>query len=259
MGKIYTWEERKAHYNREFFVDYAGYIGEDDKPSYPLDVVIQRCKDMYELFESLPGMLITSVLDVGCAAGWLIHGFNELDPSIKARGIDVSEFVVSRSNLSIRDRLVVGDVTEGLPFGDSEFDLVTGFDILEHVYPYFRILKLVKEMCRVSSRWILLRQPMVVWKGDREPNGEGDWFEWLESLNELPHKARLSLLGTISQLGHGYPAPDSIEHPSVHPRDFWIELFHSNRFNLVELPENIYHFPNPNYFCSYNLLVFERV
>lgn len=252
IDKTHTWEERKAHYNKEFFVDYSGHIGEDDKPTYSLDVIIQRCKDVYELFRMLSSKRITSVLDVGCATGWLIHGFNELDSSIIARGIDVSEFVVSRSDLSIRDKLVVGDVSEGLPFSDKEFDLVTGFDILEHLYPYFRILDLVREMGRVSNRWILLRQPMVVWKG------KGEHHAWLETLNRLPHRVRLSLLGAIPQLIHSHPTPENMEHPSEHPRDFWIESFRFNGFNLVDLPEEIYRFPNPNTFCSYNLLVFER-
>lgn len=252
IDKTYTWEERKAHYNKEFFVDYSGHIGEDDKPTYPLDVIVQRCKDMYQLFRMLSGKRITSVLDVGCATGWLIHGFNELDSSIVCRGIDVSEFVVARSDLSIRSKLMVGDVSEGLPFKYGEFDLVIGFDILEHLYPYFRILNLVREMCRVAGRWILLRQPMTIWKG------EGDEHRWLESLNELPHRARLSLLGAIPELLNGYPTPTNIEHPSIYPRDFWIELFRFNGFGLIDLPEKIYHFPNPNTFCSYNLLVFGR-
>lgn len=251
IDKTHTWEDRKSQYDLYYFVDYAGHIKSDGTPNYQLKDAVKRCEHIRDLFDSN----ITSFLACGCAHGSLVHGFSELDPTIHARGIDVSEFVISHSYLSIRNKLMVGDVTEGLPFDGGEFDLVTGFDILEHLYPYCRILNAVKEMCRVAKKWILLRQPMTRWEG--EP-GHG-WWGWLETLNELPHRVRLTLVGTIPKLKHSQPQPEQKEHPSEHPRDFWIELFAINGFNLVDLPEEIYRLPNPNTFHSYNLLVFERM
>ena len=80
---------------------------------------------------------------------------------VDAYGIDISEFAVQHAYPEVREKLTVGDISEELPWSDSSFDLVTGFDVLEHQHDYERLLRSVSEMCRVARGSIFLRMPMV--------------------------------------------------------------------------------------------------
>lgn len=227
----------------------SGHVGPDDKATYTEENILRRVKHICDIVKP------ASVLDCGCATGFLVHGFMLLDPAIKVRGCDFSEYAVDHANVDVKHNLSVVDITNGLPYSDNEFDLVTAFDLLEHIHGYESLVYAVSELCRVSGRWILLRQPMVHFVGFQN---NSDAHEWLKTLNPLPHKARLELCdhGSVAQP----PFPDKYlwEHPNQHPRQFWIELFGHYGYELIELPEWIYHFPNVNMFCSFNLLVFKR-
>jgi hypothetical protein len=71
-----------------------------------------------------------SVLDAGCAWGFLVEAFHNLD--VPAWGVDVSEFAISRVHESVSDRCWVASLTEPLP---RRYDLVTVFEVLEHMPP----------------------------------------------------------------------------------------------------------------------------
>jgi hypothetical protein len=177
------------------------------------------------------------------------------DREIVAKGCDFAEYAIEHASPEIRPHLSVVDITEGLPYADSEFDLVTAFDLLEHINSYESLVYSVSELCRVSRRWVLVRQPMVIFIGFE---GEKDAHQWVESLNPLPHKARLELYGYDSKARPPYPDRHKWEHPNEHPREFWVKLFEHYGYITMDVPEDIYHFPNANSFCSFNLLVFER-
>src|SRR5206468_3254442 len=46
-----------------------------------------------------------------------------------------------------------------LPFADSSFDLVTSVRLISHVEDWERLLA---ELCRVASRWVLIDYPSTV-------------------------------------------------------------------------------------------------
>jgi len=72
------------------------------------------------------------ILDVGCAKGFMLYDFKELNPTFRVHGVDISEYAVENAMPSIRDNLVCRDCVE-LPYEDSEFDLVLSVDMLHNL------------------------------------------------------------------------------------------------------------------------------
>jgi len=92
------------------------------------------------------------VLDVGCARGAYLSGWRQI--GIEAEGIDISEWAV-KNPCDKRLKLSQGDITKGLPYPDKSFDLVTCFDVLEHLTEE-DIHKAIKELRRISSKWVVI-------------------------------------------------------------------------------------------------------
>ncbi|MFC2049414.1 class I SAM-dependent methyltransferase [Chlamydiota bacterium] len=74
----------------------------------------------------------SSVLDVGCAKGFMIHDFREIIPGIQMHGIDVSEYAITNSKEEVRPYLRVADARR-LPFPDNSFDLVISINTVHNL------------------------------------------------------------------------------------------------------------------------------
>ncbi|MFA5136062.1 MAG: UMP kinase [Patescibacteria group bacterium] len=90
-------------------------------------------------------------LDVGCGTGRLIRILRWL--KIDAHGSEISKTALELITDSIKPYVKEGDILN-LPYKDNEFDLVTSFDVLEHV-ERSKIRQAVKETIRVSNKHIL--------------------------------------------------------------------------------------------------------
>ena len=88
----------------------------------------------------------TSVLEVGCARGFVIKLLN--DNGIYSVGVDTSTWAVSKR---VHENVIRCNVANGLPFKDNEFDLVCSFDFLEHI-PEVCVQFVVDEIKRVGKR-----------------------------------------------------------------------------------------------------------
>jgi len=73
-----------------------------------------------------------SVLDVGCAKGFMLHDFNQLIPGIKLAGIDVSSYAIEDAIESIKPLVQVADARK-LPFKDKSFDLVISINTIHNL------------------------------------------------------------------------------------------------------------------------------
>lgn len=114
------------------------------------------------------------VLDFGCGSGRTLKMFRSLGYENSA-GVDVSP---NSMKLCEKNGFVVGkDVfltkEEGTNFKDKEFDLVFADGVLEHFEDFMPI---VKEMCRLSKKYILITQPnhfslygMILRKTEHKP------------------------------------------------------------------------------------------
>lgn len=74
----------------------------------------------------------SSLLDVGCAKGFMLHDLRELIPGITVRGIDVSDYAIENSIESVRDYVSVADARK-LPFEDNSFDVVISVNTVHNL------------------------------------------------------------------------------------------------------------------------------
>jgi len=92
-----------------------------------------------------------TVLDVGCAYGYLVRRLREL--GIHAYGIDISDYAMKQRVCE----LVHGDARY-LPFRSNAFHVVIALELIEHIPAEFEDM-LLDELIRVSKEWILIRTP----------------------------------------------------------------------------------------------------
>ena len=97
---------------------------------------------------------VRSILDVGCGAGDFL---NHVPDSYQKVGVD---FCAEPLRL-LRSPVVIGRIG-ALPFDSEQFDLVTCFELLEHLSHYEFSLAL-RELERVSKKYIIISVP------NREP------------------------------------------------------------------------------------------
>jgi len=71
------------------------------------------------------------LLDVGCATGFFMEA--AADEGFDVRGLEFSTVAIGLARPDIRERIVCGDVNTLLSREPEKFDVVTAFDIIEHV------------------------------------------------------------------------------------------------------------------------------
>jgi SAM-dependent methyltransferase len=84
------------------------------------------------------------VLDVGCGR----LGLRALEPELEITGVDLAD------RPDYPGPFVRADASEGLPFGDGEFDLVYSSSVIEHVAPERRAA-FAAEIRRVGRGWFV--------------------------------------------------------------------------------------------------------
>lgn len=132
-----------------------------------------------------------TALDIGCSFGFFVQGMREL--GINAYGCDVSKEALEKAPKNLKKYLSEMDVKD-LKFEDDAFELVTVFDLLEHLYVE-EFMKAISEISRIASELIIISSPVIGWRA--EP--------WLTDLTY--HDRNLQ------------------EHVSTYPWDFWVRRF----------------------------------
>ena len=64
-----------------------------------------------------------SVLDVGCAKGFMMHDMAELIPGLTVKGVDISDYAIENALPDMKPHVQVANATK-LPFPDKSFDVV---------------------------------------------------------------------------------------------------------------------------------------
>lgn len=74
----------------------------------------------------------SSLLDVGCGKGFMIHDLAAQIPGIGVTGIDVSEYAIENTIDDMRPHVQVGDA-KALPFPDKSFDVVIAINTVHNL------------------------------------------------------------------------------------------------------------------------------
>ena len=112
-------------------------------------LVAQTLIDYYEL---KPG---SSVLDIGCGKGYLLHELKLLQPELEVCGFDISEYGLTQAKQEVSSFLFQHKAQHILPYGDNEFDLVISLSTL-HNLRLFELQTALHELERVGCQKYLM-------------------------------------------------------------------------------------------------------
>ena len=150
-----------------------------------------------ELFEqAAPGTL----LDVGCGEGVLTHRWAQRLGDGRVVGIDLEDPALQaewerRRAPNLEYRVMAA---ETLPFADSEFDVATAIEVLEHVPDPEHT---VAEMARCAERHLLVSVPREpLWRALNMARG-AYWRDLGNTPGHLNHFSRRSFVGLLSRYG----------------------------------------------------------
>lgn len=130
--------------------------------------VVRKLQQVYSIDSN------SSVLDIGCAKGFLLYDLQDMIPGIKVAGLDVSKYAIDKSMEGYSKYLIKQGVeeqealqleqiaknkvlphslihsAEQLPWANNSFDVVLAINIL-HNLPQDKFKNAIKEMQRVCK------------------------------------------------------------------------------------------------------------
>ena len=74
----------------------------------------------------------SSLLDVGCAKGFMLHDLAELIPGITVKGVDISQYAIENAIDDVKPHVQVANATK-LPFADNSFDVVISINTVHNL------------------------------------------------------------------------------------------------------------------------------
>ena len=74
----------------------------------------------------------SSLLDVGCAKGFMLHDLAELIPDITVKGVDISQYAIDNVIADMKPHVQVANATH-LPFPDKSFDAVISINTIHNL------------------------------------------------------------------------------------------------------------------------------
>jgi SAM-dependent methyltransferase len=178
------------------------------------------------------------MLDVGCGQGYYVR--DAMEEGINAYGIDISTYALENALAEVKDRITFGSITE-IPFADEEFDVMTAFDVIEHIHPK-DTLNAVAEIRRVlkPDGIIIITTPS---------SNFGDWVSDLTHINVRPpkfwklileeHNFKVQMFYVPSFLKYymknPIPMPDSIEFVVEEPFRYMLGRYYARKARLYLL------------------------
>jgi SAM-dependent methyltransferase len=130
-----------------------------------------------------------SLLDVGCGYNEFVRNVVKLLPDLNSIGVD---FACPGAD-------IIADAAS-LPFSLKEFDVITSFDMLEHVEPE-KVDIVLSEFARVSHRFIFsicYRPSVFLWQGQNlhpTVQKESWWLDRIQNAGGIPMKNGKYIVG----------------------------------------------------------------
>jgi ubiquinone/menaquinone biosynthesis C-methylase UbiE len=121
----------------------------------------QRIRTLAKILNKIKLPLDASIIDVGCGSGSTLSIFRGLgySGSVGADGAENSLVISQKLYGFVKDKDIFMADARHLPFKDKHFDLVFTQGLLEHYEQKSEALQIVKELCRLSQKYVLLLQP----------------------------------------------------------------------------------------------------
>ena len=119
-----------------------GYGGFSYNPKF-WSPVVPALKEHFSLSSN------TSLLDVGCAKGFMLNDIAKAIEGISLKGIDISEYAIANSIEGMRQNLVVANAKD-LPFDNNSFDVVISINTV-HNLEKDELAQALQEIERVSK------------------------------------------------------------------------------------------------------------
>jgi len=161
-------------FDRDFFdgerkYGYGGYRYDGRWKS-----VARRMIEHYSLGED------ASILDIGCAKGFLLHDFKELLKNCTIAGIDVSSYAIENSLPTVKPWLKIASA-EKLPYPDKSFDLVISINSI-HNLPLEKLKTALKEVERISRGKSYIT--VDAWRNEQERE---NLYKWVLTADTMMH------------------------------------------------------------------------
>lgn len=136
-----------------------GFYDETYYEEYDSGLPYRRGVEAWErFFESVAGRIAATiqprtVLDAGCAVGFLVEKLREL--GIEASGFDISPFAVGEAPPSLAPYLSVRSITEEI---EGRYDLITCLEVVEHLPAHLAEIA-IANMCRHTDAVLFSSAP----------------------------------------------------------------------------------------------------
>ena len=121
----------------------TGYGGFSYNPRF-WQPVVPTFREYYDLSES------SSVLDVGCAKGFMLFDFVKAIPGMTIHGVDISQYALNHGIDELKPNMSLANCKE-LPFADNSFDLVISINTI-HNLEKDECAKALQEIERVTKK-----------------------------------------------------------------------------------------------------------
>lgn len=92
----------------------------------------------------------SSILDIGCAKGFMMHDFLLALPKLRIEGIDISDYAINNCYPSVQNLLKVASCDK-LPYEDNSFDYAISVNTI-HNLDREGVIKSLKEINRVTTK-----------------------------------------------------------------------------------------------------------
>ncbi len=113
----------------------------------------------------------SSVLDVGCGKGFMLHDFAALIPGITVKGVDISRYAIEHAMEDMKPNLQVADAKK-LPFPAKSFDIVISINTV-HNLERAECGKALQEIERVARKGAFVT--MDAYRNDEEKERMYAW------------------------------------------------------------------------------------
>ena len=135
-----------------------------------------------------------SILDIGCSSGAFLGMMKS--KSWKLYGIDMEASTAAKAKAATGAEVFVGEALDA-PFPAESFDVITGFDLLEHVYQPRQFLAKVLEWLKPGGIFYAGLPNIDSW----EARAFGTYWYGLELPRHISHFSPASLRHALNSLG----------------------------------------------------------